>query len=200
MAITTTTKPELATIHKIFTPATLSNVLLHVILLSSFVALFFFSYGSRIEQQVVQTQTESVVDNLMQDVRNVATPDQMQLLRTVLEPNLQAPDMTQADQEAAAKNKQLMQQTVKVLGIVCGVSLSLIILLWSYGKWINKNQYFSGWKLLKENMVTLLFVAITEFFFVTFFAANYKSADPNYIKKKVVDTLIQYAASPSSSF
>ena len=193
-----TTKPELATVHKIFSPATLSNILLHVILLSSFVAVFFFVYGSKIEQQVVQSQTNAVVDNLMQDVRNVTTPAQMQILSSVLGPNLEAPDMQQADLEAAAKNKQLVQQTIKVLGILCGVSLALILLLWSYGKWVNKSMYFSGWKLLKENMVTLLFVAITEFFFVTFFAANYKSADPNHIKKQVVDTLIQYAQTSTS--
>ena len=40
--------------------------------------------------------------------------------------------------------------------------------------------------MLKENLLILCFVAITEFVFFTFFSQNYLSIDPNIIRRKCI--------------
>ena len=92
-----------AIIHDIFSPATAANILLHVVLLSSFVAVLFFSYGSKIEQNVVKKQTTSIVDSLTSDIKNIIPPDQLSKLTPYIQQYLNVPDMSAQDKEAVRR-------------------------------------------------------------------------------------------------
>jgi len=183
-----------AIIHSLVSPASLANILLHVVMLSSFVAVFFFVYGSKVEQNVVKKQTNAIVDSFTGDIKNIVPQSQLDKLKPYLDQYLVAPDMQQADADAKKKNHDLMMKTVKILGIINGIAIALIIILWCVGKFAFQGKYyFSGWKLLRDNLITLAFVAVTEFFFLTVIAQNYKSADPNTVKLAIVNTLQNYA-------
>jgi len=185
-----------AIIHNILSPATAANLLMHVVLLSSFIAVLFFGYGSKIEENVVKKQTVAIVDSLTEDIKNIVPPDQLQKLKPYLDQYLTVPDMTTADQEAAQKNKQLMDNAIKTLGIVAAICIGVIILLWVFGKYYKSGKYYwSPLKLLKDNVISLAFVAITEVAFLTFVAQNFKSADPSAVKLQIIQTLQKFGQS-----
>jgi hypothetical protein len=53
--------------------------------------------------------------------------------------------------------------------------------------WKMSQMYnFNFIHLLKENLIILCFVALTEFSFLTFFAQNYLSIDPNIIRRRCI--------------
>lgn len=185
-----------ATIHRILSPATVANVLMHVVLLSTFVAVLFFTYGSKIERSVVQKQTTFIVDSLTRDVKAVMTPSQLESLKPYLNRYLKVPDMSTEDQLASQKNQALVEQSIRWVGGIVLVGMVGIGLLWIMGQTLWQGQY--SWSLphlIKENLITLLFVAITEIFFLTFIAQNFKSADPNSVKLDVIQSLQNFAQS-----
>lgn len=187
---------EPAHIPKILSPFTLANILLHVVLLSSFVAIFFFVYGAKVEKQIVKTQTNNIVDSFTADIKNFVAPDVLRTIQPYVNQYLQVPDMTAEDQAAAAKNQALMKKTATILGIVSGICIVLILGAYLWAKKANGGaQAFSMLHLLKDNFWSLLFVGITEFFFITVIAQNYRSADPAVIKLQIIDTLQKYAQS-----
>ncbi len=46
-------------------------------------------------------------------------------------------------------------------------------------------------KLIKVNLITLLFIAITEYFFINVVVRKYISIDVNKLKKNTIDTFIK---------
>jgi hypothetical protein len=187
-------KENKTVMHKLLSLAGVSNVLLHVVLLATFVSVFFFTWGSRVEKEVVKKQTNAVVDSFSQDIKLFVPADQLAQWKPYLDQFLVPPDMAEQDKEAADKNKALLVKTAKIIGLVDGVAILLIIILWIVGMKAAGGKYqFSMTNLLKENAVILLFVAITEFAFVSLVAGNYKSADPNLVKLAIVQSLQNYA-------
>jgi hypothetical protein len=185
-----------AAVPKILSPFTLANILLHVMLLSSFVAIFFFVYGAQIEKKIVKNQTNNIVDSFTGDVQNFIAPEVLRKIQPYVNQYLQVPDMTLEDQAAAAKNQALMKKTATILGIVSGICILFILIAYFWAKKANQGvQAFSMITLLKDNFWSLFFVAITEFFFLTVIAQNYRSADPSVIKLQIIDTLQKYAQS-----
>jgi len=46
-------------------------------------------------------------------------------------------------------------------------------------------------KLIKYNLLALVFIALTEFAFITYFAKHYMTIDVNIIKKAVIDNIVK---------
>ena len=86
--------------------------------------------------------------------------------------------------------------TVVILSILSGSCVGVIILLWFFGKHYHAGKYaWSFSTLFKENLIALCFVAITEIFFLTAIAQNYKSADPKTVKLEIIQCLQQFSKS-----
>jgi hypothetical protein len=94
--------------------------------------------------------------------------------------------MSKEDEEAAANNRALIKRALIVVGTVFAVGVALVILLAVIFK-------FSFWDLLAENVIVLLAAAATEFLFLSFFAKNFVSLDPNMVKAEVIRGLQTYA-------
>ena len=54
---------------------------------------------------------------------------------------------------------------------------------------------FSFFEILEENIIVLVFVGITEFLFLTYFAQNYITIDANFVKEKMINTLLKIGLS-----
>ena len=54
---------------------------------------------------------------------------------------------------------------------------------------MTNRQFYT--KLIKYNLIIIIFIGLTEYIFAAGFAKNYISIDMNYIKKNIVDNLIK---------
>lgn len=171
-----------------------SNVLLHVCFFSVFVCAFFFIGASRIEKSIVQTQIQSTVQELVQEIKNVLPPAERQALATQIQ-NLQAPDMSSQDADAAANNKKLVEQSCMVLVPVFVVGLIIVIgAYFGYKKKFKEAPQFSLKQMFAHNGIVLAFVFLTELLFMLGIAANFKSLDPQVVKRVVLNSVLSYAS------
>lgn len=170
-----------------------SNVLLHVCFFSVFVCLFFFIGASRIEKSIVQTQIQSTVQELVKEIKNVLPPAERAALAAQIQ-NLVPPDMSSQDQAAAANNKKLVEQSFMVLVPVFVVGLVIVIgAYYGYKKKFKEAPQFSLKQMFAHNGIVLAFVFVTELLFMLGIAANYKSLDPQVVKRVVVNSMLSFA-------
>lgn len=170
-----------------------SNVLLHVCFFSVFVCIFFFVGASRIEKSIVQSQIQSTVKELVSEIKNVIPPDARTALATQIQ-SLTAPDMSKQDSDAAANNKKLIEQSCMVLVPVFVVGLIIVIgAYYGYKHKYKAPPEFSLQQLFAHNGIILGFVCLTELLFMLGIAANYRSLDPQVVKRVVVNSVLNYA-------
>jgi hypothetical protein len=99
---------------------------------------------------------------------------------------IEAPNMAEADEYVEKSNKELLITAAKFIGgfVVAGFALIMFI----------SNKYnIPLYDILIHNIIILVFVALTEYCFLTFIAQNYITADPNFVKLAVVKELKKYA-------
>lgn len=172
-----------------------SNVLLHMCFFSVFVCIFFFVGASRIEKGIVQSQIQSTVQQLVQEIKNVLPPAERQALAVQIQ-NLTPPDMSKEDADASNNNKKLLEQSLMVLVPVFVVGLVIVIgAYYGYKKKFKEAPEFSLKQMFAHNGIVLGFVCLTELTFMLGIAANYKSLDPQVVKRVVVNTILTYSQS-----
>jgi len=159
-------------------PYQISNIILNVTLISTFIGIFFFTYGKKIEENVVKSQSELVASYLAKDISTFIDKDTAQKITSSLPP----PDMTKQDQEVEENNKQLQSQAFNTLLIVLIGGLLLTIII---AKYYNLNLT----DILQTNLTILAFVAITEYVFLTYIGQNFISLDPNFVRHKILISL-----------
>jgi len=156
-----------------------SHVIINVItftgLASIFISIFFFTYASTIEQEIVIDQAKIVVNDLMQTVNPLLTSDQKENIKK----NLKVPDNSEEDLESLNKNNALMSEAYISLLIIFAVTMVLSVTL----SIIYKHNYY---RILALNLLLLVFIALTEFTFLHFIPKNYIIADTNWIRWKIL--------------
>jgi hypothetical protein len=162
-----------------------ANVIIATAMISVFIGVFFFTYASKIEQDIVVKRTTEIVDSMVSSAQ-IIPPSEKALISTQIAPNLTIPaSLEQQDAEVAAANKQLMIYAAKAIAIFVSICVIVVGCLVYYYK-------LPLGELIQNNLIILVFVALTEFIFLTFFAQNYITIDGNYVKKTVVESLISF--------
>ncbi|MAI15338.1 MAG: hypothetical protein CMM15_15135 [Rhodospirillaceae bacterium] len=163
------------------------NVLFGVLFISIFIVVFFFSYARIMEKNVIEIQTEQVVDYFFDDFVILLQNDQVKDLAKQMLSNLDS--YTQDDDaRIKAKNQEIINQSLMLISIFATILLLLIIFL--FVKNCNKIDLQ---KMFLKNVALLLVVALTEFLFTTYIASKYISFDPNYIKYTLTDAMKEFA-------
>lgn len=158
-----------------------ANVLLHVILISSFLVIFFFTYASKIEKQIVKNQSTAVVQNVLDDILIILPDSTLETIGDHIQ-NISPPDMSEEDNEVTTKNHELYMKTVKQISVLFVVGMIVIYIM-------SRVYKFSMKDLVLHNLIILFFVALTEFSFLTYFAKNYSTIDANYVKYIALKTI-----------
>ena len=183
--------------HPFLTVAGCVNFVLHVCLYALLVAVFFFTYASLVEGVVVERQTAEIVDSFTVDLDALAGSRGAAQLRAALA-KVEVPTDPRADAEACAANRTLRSRAFTLTGCCAGAAVVVALGLWGLSYWSAAPAWVVlDTKVVAEifvvNVVILVFVAATEWAFLTFVGANYRSADPNKVKLSLVDALRQYA-------
>jgi len=163
-----------------FNQAEIANIILHVILIATFIAIFFFTYASKVESKIVNDQVDYIVQDFTSDL-NIFPQAYRDQLRKMVD-KLTVPDMSEEDNQVVEHNRQLFHKVIKIFAAFVIIGLIIVAII-AYKYKLDVKT------LIIKNIVVLLFIAATEFIFLTFLASHYRSADPNFAKLTLVKSL-----------
>jgi len=159
-----------------FNKEEIANIILHVTLISTFIGIFFFTYASRIEENIVKKQVAFLIEDNREIISLIPNDIKQNLVSKLNDIKL---DLSEDDNKTTEQNKKLLLNAAKILSVVLIVGVYIVLKM--------SHMYnFNFVHLLKENLIILCFVALTEFVFLTFFVQHYLSIDPNIIKRKFI--------------
>lgn len=166
----------------------ISYIILSFILTATFISIFFFTYVANVEADIIKTQISNVINDFANSTNLVLTPTQKSKIGKIIVENLSMPDMSEEDANAQKTNNQLVKKSVIIFGILVGVGILLVFVLWYFNR-------FDILDIIKYSLVILAIVAMTELFFVTVVIKNYRLIDQNYISYLILNNLEKYANS-----
>ena len=159
-------------------PEHIINVVMNVSLIATFIGVFFFTYVKTVEKQIVQSQSEMIADEIADDISIFLDKPTAQKLAS----NIPLPDLSEADKAAKKSNDALQLNASKILAIICLCGLAI-----SY--YFTQKYKLDFMSILRSNLIILTGVALTEYVFVTYILQQFVSADPNFVRYKVIDTI-----------
>ena len=159
-----------------------------VVFIFAFLTIFFFVYVVKVERGEFEEQMNYIVDKIVTDdlVKQIlpSTIQRTQLVALVSGfidgAEFDASQATKsAVQSVKDQNSSVSRGAFKTLGIVVGslIVISIVMLIIGYCLPV-KHQ-------TQEALWVVLWVALTEFTFLTVVAKNYRSADPNKVKREL---------------
>jgi len=163
-----------------FSKKEIANIILHVILIATLITVFFFTYATNVEEQIVKNWVDYIVEDLVND-RKILPNDAINALKLGVD-SIELPDMASVDSEVTEKNKKLLDKVTILI-------VSVLIAGLSFVYFMSKKYNFDFVSLLKHNAIVLVFVGLTEFCFLTYLAKNFRSGDPNHVKKTLLVAL-----------
>ena len=153
----------------------IAQIVINITLISTVIGVLFFTYGKDVEKLIVQNQSKYIAESLANDAK-IFFPEEV---RKSIADSITIPDMQKEDDYAKSKNDCLRNKAVIVFAILCLVGLLITIGICWYGK-VSKKHIFI------EAFVILCFAVATEVLFLNVIARNYKSADPNVVRLKIL--------------
>lgn len=154
------------------------NIILSVTFISVFIGIFFFTYAKNIEEEVIQTQSGYIASSIANDVKMFIPSKFSQKLAD----SIQEPNMSREDEEVELKNKELKNKAYNILFIFVVIGLISSYILSRYSK-------INFWGTIKVNLIILFFAGLTEYFFLNLIGKNFISADPNFVRYKVLQVI-----------
>ena len=161
------------------------KIILSVVVISSFIGIFFFTYESKIEANIVRNQSSEIIKDCALELRELLPDQALQSLYDVVEPSLVAPDLSNEDLDVKTSNDALIKKVVRMIVIFTSIGFLLVALLCLIFK-INPKD------MLISTALTLVFVAAAEYIFVTYLVQNYSTIDANFVKRKILNILANY--------
>lgn len=159
------------------TAKNIANIILHVILISALISIFFFTYASRVEEAIVKEQVEHIIVDLVEPI-NMFSPEYKLAAQYAVQ-KLVAPNMDDLDKKVADNNKALLKKVAVLISVLVAVGVGSVYLM-------SKKYNFDFKELMKHNAIILVFVLITEIVFITFIAKNHRMGDSNLVKKTIL--------------
>ena len=162
------------------------NITIHVIILFSFLPLFFFLYVSRIEEDAFKTEIgnliEENIETILEDKKTVVKPmiQNANEALTVLKNQFSSPESGTIKQNYFVKFTAGF--TVLMLLAIC-ISITLTLIM-------DCKKKVPLWPILLENTITFILVGIIEFIFFTKIAVKYVPAPPTLMLKTIFETFI----------
>lgn len=176
-------------------------IAIQVSLVFSFLTIFFFVYVTKIEKEEFQKQMNLIVDNIMDDVVNdllnlvnsnspLSKEDTNILVNGIIDVmeekiTFEAKDSIQdiTKINSNVKSKAFSSLATVLLGVVI---ITVIFLILGFCLPIKQN--------IKEALIAVIFVGLTEFSFLTFIASKYISASPNKVKRNLGEAIQNWIA------
>ncbi len=143
----------------------------------SFLTIFFFTYGKKIEEQVIMQNIDYLIDDICDGYADSIGDKQKKVIYDKIN-SIKLEDMSKEDESVMNNNKKLLNKSIYIL---VGLLVSSIFIT-SIISYVNGYNYL---EIITENIILLLFVGLCEFIFLVFFGSKFISANVNFIKGKI---------------
>jgi hypothetical protein len=156
------------------------NVVINVGLIGTFIGVFYFLYVITIEEEFVKKQLDILSINLINSIKPFLSDDMKKfIIKNIKKPNLQKQDL-----EIEEHNNKLRKNAIVNISIIFIVTMIIGYVLCRY--------YKHDYKLtMRDNLILLCMIGLTEFSFLHMIPANYITTDPNFIKYKLASNIKQ---------
>lgn len=163
----------------------ISNIILHVMLMSIFLNFFYFTYAKDTEKIILFDQIDLLLQELITNITGEMSDDQKQSLKELISAEIKKINLENENSIVNSNNNELVKTAVIATIIGSGICLFILFLLLKDSKNLCCNFRY----LLVSSGVGLLFTALAEVFFINIIVKNYISVDSSSVITKIVDTL-----------
>ena len=169
-------------------------ILLQVLLTFIFLTIFFFTYVNYIEKETFKTQTNLIVDDISEDIniKPLIPPGKEEEASIIISGTLAFAE-EYASKNNDEDNKRVSDQNNKIKNkamvwviIGCAVLLLFTVILVIAGYCIPFHIH------LKDAIIVVFFVALTEFVFLVAITRNYLSVNPATVRQEIGDSIQKY--------
>lgn len=172
----------------------IANIITHVALIAVLIIVIFFTFGLKVEHQVVEREIKYLIKKILDPMSQVY-PDIVKHKDEFLAQMVIPPDSPEVIKEIDDNNKELKLQTLKYLvGLILVTLITVLVIAWKFtrvseGKVLTYKQFLL--KLVKYNIITLIFVAAVYMGFTYFIGHNFTYIDYHRINSTIIKKLIE---------
>jgi len=156
-------------------------IILSVAFAATFLTIFFFTYVRTVEEKVIQTQMDYITTSLLDELNILLNKDEKLIIKNLLN-TIKLEKPSKDDIEINKNNSNIMHFAFKVV-----LAFLIIALLGTY--YLSVKNDFSYKEIFIHAFLGVCTIAMVEFTFLTFYASKFISADVNFVKYKILDTL-----------
>jgi hypothetical protein len=170
------------------------SIVVQVFFIFCFLVIFYFLYVIKVEQDEFKNQLELIIDSLLEDTKEqlndiIKNEGQDKIDKNDYEILIYG--IIDSIEEKVSANSQKQIEDInnsnrKLRNNVYAILISVLIIisiLLLYFNCLPVNL------IIKESLITVLFIGITEFIFLKLISERYISADPNRIKYKLGNSI-----------
>jgi hypothetical protein len=160
------------------------NITVHIIILFSFLSLFFFLYVSKIEEQAFKDEIGNVIETNVQSALEKRREYALPLVKKAI-PFLEYAKLQHSQPEKVSEKQNILVKFAAGFTVLMliGICLTIILTLsFDCGKKVPVTE------ILLENTATFVLVGIIEFLFFTKIAMKYVPAPPTLMLKTIINT------------
>lgn len=136
-----------------------------------------------LKKKVLENQLDYLVDDTLGSFKIFMPELSDNIKKTIIDYKLKP----NVDADEAVKNNN--KKIIKKASIAIRLLIVFVLSKKMDKEGMTNRQFYT--KLIKYNLITIIFIGLTEYIFAAGFAKNYISIDMNYIKKNIVDNLIK---------
>lgn len=155
------------------------TIIINVLFISLFIAIFFFTYGVYIEANIIKFQMNFLAINISDIIKLFGRDITNDIKNTIN--NLPKIDFTNIDSDIEKKNK-----TVKYNALIANIIFlifTILLVIFLYNKSSTKINLFN---ILIKNFIILLFIGLTYFIFIYFYGSKFISVNPNLLYYNII--------------
>jgi hypothetical protein len=172
------------------------KVLINILFISLFISIFFFTYGTYLENTVITAQMNILANNFMDMIKLSGNKTNIDLKNYITD-NILAPsniaNISSGDKDALKGNSKIIKMVS--LYIIIFTSAVFVIIIGLKLNNINNNDNEDKLDLkhiFTESFIILIFIVITYYSFITFFGGKFISINPNAPKLEIIKMLQKY--------
>jgi hypothetical protein len=171
------------------------SISIQVLIISVFLITFFFLYVVNVEEEEFKQQIELVMDSILKDPNvspylKIPGNDDNMLVAIygaldAAEEKIKLANKSDID-NINNSNSMIKTNTFIIAGLSGLVLLLIIFLLLSFDVKISIIEY------IKHSLIILIFIALTEYIFLTFIGKKYISVSPTQVRKQLAQSILDY--------
>lgn len=161
----------------------IASIILHIMIISTFIAVFYFTYGTYLEGITLNYQMQYLAQSLLGDLK-ILSPELANALKYKIT-NINISDLQSQDQSTYQSNLNIKLKALLSIGCLVLTGTGLLAIL-------NNYHPINFKKIMIEESIPIMSAMLIYFLYATFILSKYRSIDPNYIRKTILQTVNSY--------